>query len=169
MAPTIQEQCHRFLVENEERRCRAIEAHRRAVDGSEAKPVKRRVIPLPEVRPGPNGLCQESEFLFMVSELDYDLGDSAFLAYCAERGVLSSTATPGGKRWRYFLDTKTTWEKFSSDRNLRFAQSSENEGPHEFSEEELKFQWRLVTLGRAKLQDCWELFHEGKVAAESVL
>ncbi len=89
----------------------------------------------------------------MVSEFDYDLEASEFLEYCRNRGVLHVAGEPGSKRWRFFRDFGIGKESFLEDSHFQFSESGEA-----YTADEMKTQWEIVMIGRAKLQDCWELF-----------
>lgn len=85
---TVEDQIHRVFIAREEERCRTLEKET-------GKPVKRREVPKPWTRLGPQALLEDSQLLHYVTEFDYDLADSAFQEYCRERGVLHVAGEPG--------------------------------------------------------------------------
>lgn len=157
MVAKIEEQIHQYLIEEEEKRCQ-LEETRRAIAGKEnQKPVNRRKIAKPWTRTGPYALCQEVELLSMVDEFDYDLTDSAFLEYSRYRGVLHLAGASDSRRWKYFADYYKTKEEYLADEEFWFAQEFEGKR-HRYTDQELSSKWEIILLGRAKLQDCWELY-----------
>jgi len=150
MAPTIAEQVQKCLKNHEEARCRELER-------ATGKKVKRRPVPVPVVRIGPNALCQDTDYRMMVTEYDYDLADSQFQDYCSSRGTLHVAGEPRSTRWQYFADFSLTKDDYLADRNFQFAQEFEGTR-HKYSAEDMEVLWKIMLLGRATLQDCWELF-----------
>jgi hypothetical protein len=149
MAPRIADQVHTVLKGREEERCR----ERERVTG---KKVKRKKIPVPVVRLGPNALC-EIDYLMLVREYDYDLSDPQFQDYCSSRGTLQLCGIRGSTRWKYFADDSLSKDDYLANPYFQFAQEFEGTR-HKYTPEEMEFQWKVILLGRAKLQDCWELY-----------
>lgn len=108
MVALIEDQIHQFLKNQEEERCRALEAEYNKHKETNGKKVKRREISKPLVRPSDDGLCQEDTFLMMVSEYDYDLSHKSFQAYCDTRGILHVAGEPGSVRWKYLAEFRKT-------------------------------------------------------------
>lgn len=150
MALRIADQVHRELKEREEERCRECE---RVTGGK----VKRRKIPVPVVRMGPKALCQNIAYLMLVSEYDYDLLDPLFQDYCSSRGTLHLAGVPGSTRWHYFVDSSLTKDDYLANPYFQFAQEFEGTR-HKYTPEEMEVLWKVIFLGRAVLQDCWELY-----------
>jgi hypothetical protein len=157
MVATIEEQIHQCLIEEEEKRCQMEETKRAAEGKDMRKPINRRKIAKPWTRSGPYALCQEVDLLPMIDEYDYDLTDIAFLDYCRSRGVLHLAGAPSSRRWDYFADYSKSKNDYLADENFWFAQEFKGKR-HRYTEKELNSSWEIVVLGRAKLQDCWELY-----------
>ena len=157
MVALIADQVHQFLIDQEEERCRAIETENNKHKATKGKKVKRREILKPVIRPGDSGLCQEIAFLMMVSEYDYDLSNKNFQAYCSARGVLHVAGEPGTKRWKYQADYRKTKSAYLADSYFQFAEEVGGK-QHRYTKEEMETGWKTMCLGRAKLQDCWELY-----------
>jgi len=136
----------------EEERCRALE--------SQGKKVKRKKIDKPWTRPSPDNLCQEPELLVLVCEFDYDLLNNAFKEYCHDRGILHVVGETGSKREKYFLDHNKSKSEYLKDPYFRFAQELDGK-KYQYTVEEMETGWKTIQLGRAKLQDCWELYSKG--------
>lgn len=156
-AKSIAEQVREALVREEEERCQRIEAAREADSDKKGKSVKRRKIPVPRVRSGPRALCQDPDLLRHVSEFDFDLRDESFRRYCAARGVLHVAGFENSTRWTYFRDHSLTEIDFLR-REAILNSSEPGKSEYRFSRDELLAQWRGIRMGRAILQDCWELF-----------
>ncbi len=152
---TIEQQIHRFLKEQEEARCLALEADFSA-NGVPGKEVKRRPI-VSWRRPGPVALCQNPDLLLMISDFDYDLSNRSFQEYCAARGVLHVAGEPGSHRWNCMADWQFSQSSFMNDAYFQFAAELNGER-RKFSERDMEVAWEILRLGRATLQDCWELF-----------
>lgn len=148
MATPILEQIHKRLVE--------IESERYNKEVSEGKPARRKPVLKPE-RLGPYSLFQDFRLLEHVSEYDFILSDELFQEYCRERGVLHAAGTPGSRRWHYFVDHSKTMSEYISDPYFQFADAGDGE-PYKYTDKELRDGWKVIHLGRALLQDCWELY-----------
>ncbi len=158
MVARIEDQIHRFLVEQEEQRCRAIEAENAKGGNTRHKSPTRKKISKPWTRPGEAALCQEIELLSMVNEYDYDLADKEFQEYCAARGVLHVAGEPGSARWKYLASPwSTTKDSYFSDSYFQFAEEVKGKR-HRYTNEEMAIGWKIILLGRARLQDCWEIY-----------
>ena len=153
MAMSIEAQFHAFAIEKEEQRCRVLEEKC-------GKPVKRKKIKPPWKRAHPQGLCQDSGLLLIISDYDYDLSDKEFQAYCLDRGTLHIAGESGSKRWDFFLDHSKTNSEFMNDRYFQHAERTEGK-EYRFTEPEMEAGWTTIRLGRATLQDCWELYCKG--------
>jgi len=157
MVALIEDQIHQFLIEQEEERCRALESEYNRSDETKGKIVKRKTIPKPWARRGENTLCQDTDLLIMVDEYDYDLSSNEFQRYCSTRGVLHIAGDIGSKRWEFFSDYRKLKSEYLADSYFRFAEEMDGKR-YKYTIEELETSWRIILLGRAKLQDCWELF-----------
>jgi hypothetical protein len=156
MTVSIENQIHQYLIEAEEIRCKTEEERT-------GKKVNRRTISKPWNRSGEYALCQEYEYLLMVDEYDYDLSNPAFQDYCNKRGILHCAGVKGSKYWNFFLDYRKSKDEYLSETDFQFA--AEYEGKkYNYSAEEMESGWRIVRLGRAKFQDCWELFNIEKAS-----
>ncbi len=148
MGLSVAEQIHRSLIADEEARCKALEAEK-------GKPVKRREIP-PWRRRGPQCLVQDPELLIRITEYSYDLEDEDFQSYCAARGVLHVAGERGSRRWLYMRDTRRGRDEFLAD--PEFQRAAEHQGErYKYTAEEMETGWRVVQLGRAALEDAWDL------------
>jgi hypothetical protein len=156
MVALIEDQIHQFLVNQEDERCRTIEAANDKNEETKRKKV-RKTIPKPWDRPGDSSLCQESDLLTMVSEYDYDLSDEGFQAYCSARGILHVAGEPGSRRWEYLADFRKTKNAYLDDSYFQFAQEVDGK-QYRYTDSEMETGWKIILLGRAKLQDCWELY-----------
>lgn len=159
MVALIEDQIHQFLIKQEEERCRALEAEFDKSNEAKDKKVKRRTIPKPWARPGGSALCQEIDLLIMVDEYDYDLSNKTFQGYCSARGILHVTGEPGSRRWEYMADYAKTKRDYLADPWFQFAQEFDGKR-YRYTNEEMETCWKIVRLGRAKLQDCWELYSQ---------
>jgi hypothetical protein len=157
MVASIENQIHKFLIDQEEKRCRAIEAENNKNEETKGKKVKRKAIPKPWVRPGDAALCQEADLLIMVSEYDYDLSDKTFQAYCSARGILHVAGEPGSRRWTYLADYWKTQNSYLADSYFQLSEEVDGKR-HRYTDEEMEIGWSILLLGRAALQDCWELY-----------
>ena len=157
MVALIEDQIHQFLIEQEEDRCRALEAENNKNNETKGKKVKRKTIRKPWARPGESALCQENELLIMVDEYDYDLSDKTFQDYCSARGIALVTGKPGSRRWEYMADYTKTKHDYLTDPSFQFALEF-NGKRYRYTNKEMETCWKIVLLGRAKLQDCWELY-----------
>lgn len=160
MATSIEDQIHKFFVDQEEDRCRAIESEYDDHDKARGRKEKRRKIAKPWRRVGESALCQEIDLLQLVTEFDFDLSEASFQSYCSARGVLTVAGEPGSRRWGFAADFSKGRDAYMSD--PYFAHAIEVNGVrYKFSEQEMEFGWQLMLLARARLQDCWELYiHE---------
>lgn len=144
MATPIEEQIHR---------------HAQALADEKAKAANRKLRPIPKpwTRLHPQGLCQDVEFLEMVREFDYHLEDERFQAYCRARGVIHVAGAKGSRLWQYMLEHWRTREEYS--RELQCGPEDLEDGKRrQFTKVDLESYWAVLQLGRAKLQDCWELY-----------
>ena len=162
MVALIEEQMHQILIQEEEDRCRRIESERLKNGENTTKPVRRTKIQKPWSRTSSVCLCQDVELLALVYEYDYDLSDSNFRRYCERRGVLYVAGVPDSRYWDYFFDHSKSSQDFISDERLRFAEEVDGKR-HRFSDSEIHGLWKIVLLGRAKLQDCWEMYVGGQL------
>jgi hypothetical protein len=160
MAALIEDQIHQFLIEQEEERCRVIEAENNKSNEIKDRKVKRKTIPKPWTRLGNPALCLEVDLLIMVRDYDYDLSSKKFQDYCAARGILHVAGEPGSRRWKYMADYRKTKSAYFSDPYFQYAEEVDGKR-HRFTDDEMETGWRVVLLGRAKLQDCWELYSHG--------
>ena len=156
MIASIEDQIHQFLKDQEEKRCRAIEAENNKNEETKGKKVKRKAISKPWMRPGESALCQEVDLLIMVSEYDYDLSDKTFQTYCSARGILHVAGEPGSRRWKYLADYRKTKSAYLSDPYFQLSEEVDGKR-HRYTDEEMETGWKIMLLGRAKLQDCREL------------
>lgn len=152
MATPIEDQIHKAFIVREDERCRTLE-------NKTGEPAKRREVPKPWTRLGPQALLERPEFLLYVTDCDYDLADSNFQEYCRERGLLHVAGEPDSKRWLYFRDCTKTKNEFLRDPYFRRAQPHEGKR-YAYTPQEMETAWRIVCIGRAALQDCWELHRQ---------
>ncbi len=157
MIPHIEEQIHQFHKELEEKRCEALEAKYNKNKATYGKKVKRNSIPKPWTRPCENALCQDIDLLIMVDQYDFDLTNDCFQEYCLARGVLHVAGEVGSRRWEYFLDHTKTKKEYLADPFHQYAQEI-NGKSYRYTANEIELGWKIILLGRAQLQDCWELF-----------
>ena len=157
MTTLIEDQMHQFLIAQEEARCSALEEKYKNNEATKDKKVKRKDISKPWTRSGRDSLCQENELLILVSEYNYDLSNKNFQDYCKDRGILSVAGKSGSKRWDFFLNYKKLKGSFSIDPYFQYAEEVDGK-KYRYSDWELEIQWKIILLGRAKLQDCWEIF-----------
>ena len=118
MVPTITEQVHRVFKRRYEEDC--LERER-----SSGKRVKRKPVPVPVVRVGPDALCANTEYLFMVSEFEYDLASPGFQRSCTARGRLHVAGVPGSTRWQYFADHSRSKDEYLANPYFQVAQEVE--------------------------------------------
>jgi hypothetical protein len=156
MVPLIEEQLHQYLIDEEEKRCRALEEKARK-EGDHSVKIKRKKVEKPWKRIGPNALCQEPELLLMVNQYDYDLADKDFQKYCENRGILFIAGDFGSKRWHIFMHWNKSKDDYLADPYFQYAEEV-NGKKYKYNNHEMDVQWRIIKLGRAKLQDCWELY-----------
>ncbi len=165
MVALIEDQIHQFLIDQEEERCKAIEAENDKNEETKNNKVKRKAIPKPWTRPSASSLCQESDLLIMVREYDYDLSIKRFQEYCSDRGILHVAGEPGSKRWKYMADFRKAKSAFLADSYFYFSEEV-NGKQHRYTDDEMETHWKILTLGRAKLQDCWELYSRERKSAK---
>lgn len=149
-APTIAEQVYRGLVAREDERCLRVEAETGVRE-------ERRRIRVPLVRIGPRALCQNIDYLQMVTKFDYDLNDVRFQEYCQRRAALQIAGHPGTRRWMYFADCRLAKADYLADPYWQEAEESHGKR-HRFSPDEMDSGWTVIQVGRAAFQDCWELY-----------
>lgn len=160
-APLIEEQILTHFVREEEERCLEAEAKLRAEGKTgEAAQVKRRKVSKPWTRRGA-GLCPP-EFLEFVTAFDYELEAPGFEEYCRRRGV--AHVIGDGQRRALMADHQRSRTAFMRAPYFRSAQRVDGKKPYRFTDAEMETHWRIVLLGRAALQDCWELFRARREA-----
>lgn len=98
MVSLIEDQIHQFLIDQEEERCKGIEAAHDRNSETKGKKVQRKTISKPWTRAVASALCQEADLLPMVSQYDYDLSAAATQTYCSTRGILHVAGEPGSRR-----------------------------------------------------------------------
>lgn len=153
--PRIEKQVHDHFLSEEEERCLKAEAKLRAEGKTgEAAQVKRRPVPKPWTRRGA-GLCPP-EFLEFVTTFDYELEAPGFEDYCRSRGV--AHVIGDGQRRALMADHQRPRAAFMRAAYFRSAERVGGKKAHRFTDTEMETHWRIVLLGRAALQDCWELF-----------
>jgi hypothetical protein len=157
MVSPIEEQIHQFLIEQEEQRCRALEIEYNKNKETKGKIVKRKKISKPWRRPGEKALCQDDELLIMVDEYDYDLSNGKFREYCLARGVLHVAGEEGTRRWEYFVDYSKPKSDYLKDAYFQLAEEM-NGKRYRYTSQQMETGWKIIILGRARLQDCWELY-----------
>ena len=164
MVALIEDQIHQFLIEQEEKRCAALEAEYRKTKEAPEEKIKRKAIIKPWKRPSEVALCQEIELLVMVDEYDYDLSNENFQSYCASRGILHVAGEQGSRRWEFVANFTKTKQDFFADAYFQYAEEV-NGTRYRYTEQEMETAWKITVLGRAKLQDCWELFSRLQTSA----
>jgi hypothetical protein len=93
----------------------------------------------------------------MVSQYDYDLSDAGFQAYCSARGILHVAGEPESRRWKYYTEYQTNKDAFLADPYFQFSQEVDGKRIR-YTDGEMETSWKVMLLGRAQLQDCWELY-----------
>ncbi len=159
MVPSIESQIHQALVEKEELRCREIEENNLRQTGVH-KRIKRRKITMPKVRLGECAICQEPDLLLMVSQYDYDLEDRGFQDYCIGRGVFHVTGSEGSKRREYMQNYDKPYSDFVNE-SLFWPDKPRAHSTIEVREY-MDTQWKIICIGRGKLQDCWQLYRKAQ-------
>ncbi len=152
LARLVANQIHQFLLDQEEARCQALE-----LEANDGKSVKRKIIGAPWTRATPQTLCQDPDLLVMVSEYDYDLSNQEFKDFCNDRGVLNVAGTPDSEYWGFMSNYNKSKNDFLSNAILNRPSVSYG-NQHQYSARELDVFWRIILIGRAKLQDCWEIY-----------
>lgn len=152
--PLIENQIHDALIAVEEERCLKKEAELRQ-QGKPAQ-VKRSKIAKPWKREGV-ARCQDIDLLLHVSAHCYDLDDLKFREYARIRGVMHVAGLEGSRQWDFFRDTHLPFEDYERDPDLRLAIEWEG-ARRRFTDADMRTLWKTVLIGRAALQDCWELF-----------
>lgn len=150
MVKLIEDQIHDALIEREKQRCKELEKKLK-------RPVKPRNIEKPWTRQNKVSLCQENELLELVQDYDYDLNNKNFQKYCEERGILHIAGEKDSKRWEFFVNYKKTKDEYFKDPYFQYAEEY-NGKSYKYSKDEMEAGWKIIELGRAKLQDCWEIF-----------
>ena len=152
VAKTIEDQIHAALIQREEDRCRTLEE----ADPSHKK-VKRRDVKKPWIRLGPKALCQEATLLLLVRDYSFNLDDLGFERYCADRGIIHVAGEKDSARWFFMKDHSKTKAEFMSDPYFqRFIEEGGKQ--YQFTSREMEIHWEIALVGKAKLQDCWELY-----------
>ena len=154
MAELIENQIHQYLKHQEEVRYKKEESLK-------GKPVKRRKISKPWTRSFSLSLCPESDLLEMVTDFDYDLSDPEFQIYCKNRIGLNH-ALPQSRRWDFFEKHQLTKNDYLEDPYFHYAEEY-NGKRYKYTEDELHSNWRVIMLGRATIQDCWEIYKGGNI------
>ena len=157
MVAPIEDQILAHLVEQEEKRCEALEEEFRRDPKRKHKKVPRRKIVKPWTRGAHPTLCQETDLLLMVKDYDYDLANEGFQSYCSSRGVLHVAGTPGSERWEIFRVHSKRKADYMDNPYFQYAGGISGKGM-KYTARQMDTGWRIVRIGRAKLQDCWELF-----------
>lgn len=155
MATPIGDQMHKCLLEAEvERYAKSVEEYEK--NPSSEKP-RKRASPKPWKRPGKLARCQDFNLLKLVNEFDFDLADPEFQAFCDKRAVLHVAGDLGGKYWSYFADLSKRRSDFINDKEFQTAVRL-NGNAYRYTPDEMDALWNVVHLGRAQLQDLWEVF-----------
>ena len=164
MVALVEDQILQALLREEEERCRALEAEYNMKEETRGKKVKRKKVIKPWRRPYEKSLFQgDIELLTKVEDFDYDLPSEDFRQYCRGRGVLHVAGKPGSKRWDFFANHGSTKAEYLKDPYFQFAQEI-NGHRYQYTQEEMEIGWKIIQLGRAQLQDCWELFTRESLA-----
>jgi hypothetical protein len=158
MLKLIEDQIYEYLKEKEEQRCKRLEERYAKNPETKNKKVKRNKVIKPWSRLNQYSLCQEPELLIMVQDYDYDLSDINFLEYCKTRGVLHIAGEKNSKRWKVFESYKFPKDKYLGDSYFQYAEEIDGKS-YKYSEEEMEIGWRIIQIGRSRLQDCWEIYH----------
>ena len=82
--------------------------------------------------------------------------DEGFQRYCTARGVFHVAGERGSRRWLYMGDTRRGRDEFLADPEFLHAQ--EHRGERYRYTAEMDAGWRVLQLGRAALEDAWELY-----------
>ena len=163
----IEDQIHRVFVAREEERCRKLEAEYARDPKKARKKVARPPVPKPWLRPVPQALLQDPDLLLLVTDHDYDITDPGFQEYCRSRGVFHVAGEEGSKRRAFFQNCALTKDDFLGDTFFHFAQPL-NGKTYTYTSHEMQVAWDIVCLGRAKLQDCWELYRSSAATGRLV-
>jgi len=159
MVKLIEDQIHQFFINKEEERCLLLEQQYNNNEKTKNKKYKRKKITKPWKRPGPNALCKKNDLLILVKDYDYNLLDKDFQEYCFARGYLHIPGEIGSRRWEYFLKYNKSKSEYMNDHYFQFAQEV-NDKCYKYTNKDMELWWKIIELGRAKLQDCWELFRK---------
>jgi hypothetical protein len=162
----IEDQIHRVFVAREEERCRRLEGEYARDPKKAGEKVTRRSVPRPWTRPVPQALLQDPDLLLLVTDFDYDIADTAFQEYCRSRGVLHVAGEEGSRRREFFSNHAKAKDDFLGDPHFHFAQPHDGKR-YEYTPHEIDIAWQIVCLGRAALQDCWELYRQWAAARPS--
>ena len=162
----VEDQIHRVFVAREEERCRQLEAEYARDPKKARKKVARRSVPRPWTRSVPQALLQDTDLLLLVTDFAYDITDVAFQEYCRSRGVLHVAGEEGSKYRVFFTNHAKAKDDFLGDSHFHFAQPHDGKR-YEYTPHEIDIAWQIVCLGRAALQDCWELYRQRAAARPS--
>jgi hypothetical protein len=157
MVPRVEEQMHQALIAQEEERCKKLESDHEKSEETRGKKVKRRAIARPWTRPAERSLCERADLLMLVTQYDYDLADESFLNHCEARGVLHVAGVPGSRRWEFFSDYGKLKSEYLADPYFQFAEKSSAK-QYRYTDREMDSGWEIIVLGRATLQDCWQVY-----------
>jgi hypothetical protein len=157
MVPLIEDQIHQYLIEREDQRCVTLEAENALREETKGKVVKRRKIAKPWKRGGRISLLQDTDLLLMIREYDYDLLNKDFQNYSSSRGVLQTAGQVESKKWKFCVDHSKTKNDYLADPAFHYAQEMDGKR-YKYTDNEMETGWKIIVIGRAKLQDCWEIY-----------
>ena len=102
-------------------------------------------------RSHPNMLLMNSDLLEKINEYSYVMSDIDFVDYAHARGCMNGAFKKGSSLRSYIEDHHLSYKKFLSE---TFYLENGNVMP-QCDKESL---WHCVCLGRASLEDCWEVY-----------
>lgn len=125
-------------------------------------------------RPSPLTLLTDTETLEKISTFNYDLTNPGFVKYARSRGCMNGAGWPGEND----PDYSDVWPQMVEEANKRNIPISEISSGRlrkyarehwlgysgfssDFKEEKepaKKNMWQCLSIERAKLQDCWEIY-----------
>ncbi len=97
-------------------------------------------------------LMHDSALLEKITEYSYDISNTHFVEYADVRGCMNWAFKDGSTLRKYIAKHYLTHSEFISDTTLRL------ENGKQVPQNDKESLWQCIHLGRAHLQDCWEVF-----------
>jgi len=144
MATPIEDQIYQHVV--------ALEAEKAKAEGRKPRKVQK-----PWTRKDQEQTLCPSDLLQVVREHDYRLDDEGFQAYCRSRGTLHAAGVEGSRRREFMAEHSKTKDEYAADTYFQFAEECDGTR-YKYTTREMEIGWGIIELGRAVLQDCWELY-----------